>query len=94
MGRSFLTIVGGFVHQAAFLLLQRPPVSGEGVEGEVKIARAFFPPKGQWARQGRVDKRNKGPGLWSRGGEGWKLRVRTRTDTKGWRTWEGASPGL
>lgn len=38
-----------------------------------------------------MDKRRS---LEAAGGEGWKLRVRTRTDTKGWGTWGGASPGL
>ena len=65
MAGRFLTIVGGFVHQAAFLLLQRTPVRGKGSKWLKPFF--FFPPEGQLAHQSKGDKRNMGPGLWWQG---------------------------
>ena len=74
MGRSFLTIVGGFVHQAAFLPLQRPPVRGEG-----QNSSSFFPTQGAAGAPGQGGQEEKGPrSLEAGGGEGWNLKVRTQ----------------
>lgn len=88
MGRSFLTIVGGFVHQAAFLLLQRPPV-----RGKVKTAQTLFHLRSSRARHGRMD-RGTEPRSLEAGEEGWNVKVRTQGQIRKGGGRGEASPGL